>query len=144
MTQWALIENGFVKELTEINPKGRFHPDFVWVEVPQGVQLGYTYDGENFLAPALKSIGRTRFSPREYIQRFTLEEQIAIREAQFSDMEVGLVYDDFNRAEFIDLNDPAVAEGLDLYIAKGLLDPSRRYALLQAETSSSEPVLTAG
>ncbi|MGW9067007.1 hypothetical protein ACWGPO_23220 [Achromobacter animicus] len=133
MKKWALIENGFVKELTDIDPEGRFHPDFVWVEAPEGTQAGYSYDGENFEPPVVEPIYRTRFTPREYIQRFTLGEQVAIRQAQFSDMEVGLVYDDFNRAQYIDLNDPAVAKGIDLYIAKGLLDPGRREDLLQAE-----------
>lgn len=133
---WALIENGLVKELTAVDPEGRFHPDFVWVKAPEEVRPGYIYDEANFIAPEVNAVLKTRFSPREYIQRFTLEEQIAIRQAQFSDMEVGLVYDDFNRAPFIDLNDPEAAAGLDLYIAKGLLNPSRRDALLQAEPTS--------
>ena len=76
----------------------------------------------------------TQFSVREYIQRFTQDEQIAIRRAQFTDMQVGLVYDDFNRANFIDVTDPDVAAGVDLYIAKGLLEPARRAELLRSGT----------
>jgi hypothetical protein len=135
MNQWALIENGFVKEITDVDPDGRFHPDFVWVKAPEEVRPGYIYDEANFIAPEVEAVLKTRFSPREYIQRFTMEEQIAIRQAQFSDMEVGLVYDDFNRAEFIDVLDPDVAAGIDLYIAKGLLEPSRREVLLRPGTS---------
>lgn len=133
MKNWALIENGFVRETTDIDPEGRYHPDFVWIEAPEGVQAGYSYDGEDFAPPVVEPILRTQFTPREYIQRFTLEEQIAIRQAQFSDMEVGLVYDDFNRAQFIDINDPDTAAGIDLYISKGLLEPSRKTELLQPE-----------
>lgn len=50
-----------------------------------------------------------------------------------TDMEVGIVYDDFQASSFIDLNDPAVVAGVDLYIAKGLLYQSRRDALLAPE-----------
>lgn len=76
---------------------------------------------------------KTVFSVREFRARFTQDEQIAIRSASMTDMEVGMVYDDFQASSFIDLNDPAVAAGVDLYIAKGLLDQSRRDALLAPE-----------
>lgn len=76
---------------------------------------------------------RTQFSVREFRARFTQAEQIAIRSASMTDMEVGIVYDDFQAAQFIDLNDAAVAAGVDLYISKGLIDPSRRDALLAPE-----------
>ncbi|WP_374697280.1 hypothetical protein LQZ44_11915 [Alcaligenes nematophilus] len=76
---------------------------------------------------------RTQFSVREFRARFTQDEQIAIRSASMTDMEVGIVYDDFQASSFIDLNDPAVAAGVDLYIAKGLLDEARRDVLLAPE-----------
>lgn len=130
---WALIENGKVIEITNENPDGRYHPDFPWFPAPDNVEVGFTYEGGKYAAPVVEAIERTQFTPREYIQRFTLEEQVAIRQAQFSDMEVGLVYDDFNRAQFIDINNPDVAAGIDLYISKGLLEPSRKAELLQPE-----------
>lgn len=76
---------------------------------------------------------RIFFSVREFRQRFTLEEQVGIRQATMTDMEVGLVYDDFQSAQFIDVTDPAVARGIDLYIAKGLLDATRKAELLAPE-----------
>lgn len=85
------------------------------------------FDAANVVPP------RTTFSVREFRSRFTQDEQIAIRSASMTDMEVGIVYDDFQSAQFIDLNDPAVTAGVDLYIAKGLLDPSRRDELLEPE-----------
>ncbi|MNY47154.1 hypothetical protein D3C86_1823980 [compost metagenome] len=75
---------------------------------------------------------------REFVRRFTVEEQLSVRQAQLTDMEVGLVYDDFNRAEFIDLADPAVAAGVDLYISKGLLAPGRREALVAPEVQEPD------
>lgn len=75
----------------------------------------------------------TEITPREFAKRFTPDELMAIRAAQFTDMEVGLVYDDFNRAEFISVLDPAVGAGLDLYIAKGLLGATRKEELLRKD-----------
>ena len=55
MTKWALIENDSVKELTDIDPEGRFHPDFVWVVAPKSVQVGYSYKDGKFSAPPATS-----------------------------------------------------------------------------------------
>lgn len=137
MTQWALIQDGRVSELTDLDPEGRYHPDLEWVDAPDGVAIGYTYENGKFYEPVVEPALCWIFSPREYIRRFSMEEQVAIRKAQFSDMEVGLVYDEFNRAQFIDLNDPAVAAGIDLYISKGLLAPERREPLLNPGTVSA-------
>lgn len=76
---------------------------------------------------------KTQFSVLEFRDRFTIDEQLAIRQAQFDDMEVGLVYDNFQAAQFIDIEDPRVAQGIDLYISKGLLDPGRKAELLEPE-----------
>lgn len=76
-------------------------------------------------------------SVREFRQRFTLAEQVAIRAASFSDMEVGLTYDEFLSAQFIDVTDPATAAGVDLYISKGLLLGERRDELLAIGSEES-------
>ncbi len=131
MTIWAMIQNGRVVETTDIDPSGRFHPDFRWIEAPEGVQEGYLHENGNFSSPVVPPILKNVFSPREFIKRFTTEEQIQIRQAQLTDMEVGLIYDDFNRAGFINVLDPDVPAGIDVYIAKGLLAPERRAELLR-------------
>lgn len=48
---WALIIDGEVRELTDIDPEGRFHASLVWVDCPDYVRPGYTYDGEVFTPP---------------------------------------------------------------------------------------------
>ncbi|MNU43021.1 hypothetical protein D3C71_317970 [compost metagenome] len=131
---WALLQDGVVVELTDIDPAGRFHSDFQWVPAVTAVRVGDLYSAGEFShpespLPALKTV----FTVREFVRRFTVEEQLSVRQAQLTDMEVGLVYDDFNRAEFIDLADPAVAAGVDLYISRGLLAPGRREVLLAPE-----------
>lgn len=80
---------------------------------------------------------KTILSVREFRARFTHDEQIAIRTASMTDMEVGIVYDDFQAAQFIDLTDENVAHGVDLYIAKGLIEPSRRDAVLSLELGAT-------
>lgn len=48
---WALIIDGEVREVTDINPEGRFHTSLVWVECPTYMQPGYLYDGNVFIRP---------------------------------------------------------------------------------------------
>lgn len=83
------------------------------------------------------------FSVREFRARFTQDEQIAIRSASMTDMEVGIVYDDFQSAQFIDVHDPAVTQGIDLYVTKGLLAPGRKAELLKPEPIPEEPATAA-
>lgn len=85
------------------------------------------------LNPPIEPQYKTQFSVLEFRDRFTIDEQLAIRQAQFNDMEVGLVYDTFQASQFIDLCDPRVEQGINLYIAKDLLEPERKAQLLQPE-----------
>lgn len=78
-----------------------------------------------------------KFSVLDFRDRFTMPEQIAIRQESMTDMEVGLVYDMFQATQFIDVTDPRVEQGIDLYIAKGLIDPERKPQLL--EPKQTEP-----
>jgi len=82
---------------------------------------------------SIKPPPKTRFPVREFRQRFTIDEQVAIRAASMTDMEVGLVYDDFQSAQYIDVTDPDVAAGIDLYVSKSLLQASRKAELLEPE-----------
>lgn len=89
--------------------------------------------------PEIPAVPRTIFSVREFRQRFSLDEQMAIRAASFTDMHVGLIYDEFLAAQFIDVTDPQTAAGIDLYINKGLLQADRRDALLAPATNQETP-----
>lgn len=48
---WALIVDGLVRETTEIDPSGRFHPSLEWVEAGTDVSPGWQYIGGEFLPP---------------------------------------------------------------------------------------------
>lgn len=48
---WALIQNGTVAEITDIDPAGRFHESLVWVPCAASVRPGWLYDGGEFAEP---------------------------------------------------------------------------------------------
>lgn len=77
---------------------------------------------------------KTRFSVLEFKNRFTHAEQVAIKTATYTDPEVGIIYDNFLAAQFIDLADPRVEQGLDVYVTKGLIAAERKAAILSPET----------
>lgn len=56
---WALIINGVVSEVTEINPEGRFVSELEWVECSAQVGPGWAFDGANFLEPPPVSFQKT-------------------------------------------------------------------------------------
>lgn len=44
---WALVQNGVVVEVTDVDPEGRFHPDLTWNPCGEEVKFGWTcLDGE--------------------------------------------------------------------------------------------------
>lgn len=54
---WALIVDGVVWEITDIDPNGRFHPSLLWVECGDDVEVGYLYDGKKFIFQMLELSG---------------------------------------------------------------------------------------
>lgn len=77
-----------------------------------------------------ESLPKTIFTPLGFRSLFTLEEQVAIRNAQSEDMEVGIIYDNFLAATFIDIEDERVQQGLALYVDKGLITNERMVEVL--------------
>lgn len=53
---WALIVDGMVWEITEIDPADRFHPSLVWVECDGSVKPGDLYDGGAFKTPDMQVV----------------------------------------------------------------------------------------
>lgn len=52
MNYWALIIDGKVYEIIDLDPEGRYHPDFIWIPCPEGTQQGMTYEDGEFFFPA--------------------------------------------------------------------------------------------
>ena len=83
-------------------------------------------------APAL---GKTQFTSLEYLDRFTEAEQLGVAEATMQNAAVKLWYDRLLAASYIDLEDQRTEAGIDALIAAGLLDSSRKEALMALSTS---------
>lgn len=49
--KWALIFDGFVSEVTDIDPTGRYVDEWLWVQCSEEVAYGWQYDGSKFLPP---------------------------------------------------------------------------------------------
>lgn len=48
---WALIVEGLVRETTDVDPEGRYHPDLTWVPCGSNAREGWLFDGLAFSAP---------------------------------------------------------------------------------------------
>lgn len=84
---------------------------------------------------------KTQFTALGFRNLFTLEEQVAIRQAQEVDMEVGVMYDNFLAASFIDLEDVRVQTGLGVFVAKGLITEGRKDEILTPQEWDGETEL---
>jgi hypothetical protein len=51
MTLWALVQDGVVGEITDVDPAGRFTPAWTWYVCGTDVRQGWTYAGGVFSAP---------------------------------------------------------------------------------------------
>ena len=62
---WARIEGGLVRELTNQDPAGCFHPSLDWRPCPAGVAVGDSHDGTDYgppPAPTAAQIERQRLA----------------------------------------------------------------------------------
>lgn len=76
---------------------------------------------------------KSQFTSLEYLDRFTEAEQLAVVTATLANAQVKLWYDKMLAASYIDLADPRTIGGIDALIAAGLIDASRRDAILAPE-----------
>lgn len=74
---------------------------------------------------------KTQFTSLEYLDRFTDAEQLAVVSATLQSPQVKLWYDRLLAASYIDLTDPRTEGGIDALISAGLIDASRKEALMQ-------------
>jgi len=139
MDRFALVAKGVVENVLfwdRLADSWQPPPGFFAVKCADVVAPGWSFVDGMFTSPALPARPReekTQFSAREFRGRFTLDEQLRIREASLKDAEAGLVYDAFNAADYIDLADSETVAGIDFYISKGLLVAGRKAELLAPE-----------
>lgn len=138
MQRFARIASGVVAEIVEL-PDGvaladAFHPDIANACSPCGaeVEQGWVQSGGGFSAPeAPVPVNRTRFSFLEFMDLFTEAEQLAIAGAAMTDVATKLWYDRAVGAQFIDLTDARLADGLHAMVTAGLLTSARRNRVLE-------------
>jgi hypothetical protein len=88
---------------------------------------------------AMQGTVSRKVTPLAFMSRFTLQEHAAVLTAAQSNMLVRAVYDRLNLAKnFVDLEDPAVHDGLMLYFSESLITEERMNAILSAPVTAKE------
>lgn len=72
---------------------------------------------------------QTIFATRDYLKRFSMAEYAAARRAE--NIEVQWALDNMIAAQYIDIEDPETAAGLDLMVAEGIISADKRDELLR-------------
>lgn len=76
---WARIENNIVKELTNVDPTGRFHPSLIWISCSSYCESGWIYDGINFNSPSEPSLEEVKEQKLNSLIRLCDDECNSIR-----------------------------------------------------------------
>jgi hypothetical protein len=145
MSKYALIVGGNVIQIVDQDPVLLFHPSIAgdFVPVPDEVEVGFTVEGEGkdavFSPPVAPEpvtepepvvVAKT-FSALEFLDLFTLPEEIAIRGARLAgDLYVESFMDRLDKANLIHLDDPRVVAGLDYLVVAELITPERHDHIL--------------
>lgn len=133
---WALIIDGAVRESTEIDPAGRYHPSLHWQPCDNTIREGDVWTGEAFAVPEPADVPLPRTLPAlAFRRRFRPDERAAItlaasRALEADDATLQVWLDDLNSAAEVDLDDPEIAAVLDAMELRVLLAPGRKAELL--------------
>jgi hypothetical protein len=140
MPNWIRLDNNQVVETTDTDPKGRFHPDIKWVKAATSVQVGMVKaeDGTfGFPEPAPENPNvttetmATPLTKLAFMNRFTMDELVAIYTAAKTEVMVEVFLDKLKLAEEVDLSDPHTITGVQSLAASGLLTEARAQEVLQ-------------
>jgi hypothetical protein len=130
--RYGRIENNAVVELLDLSNDvsivGMFHPSLVWVPVSNpAVDQGWSYNGGTFAPPPSPGDPEppaSTVSFLDFLGLFTSDEQAAIIASEVVHVKLFVLI--AAGAGTINLDDPRVAEGLDLLVAESLLTVERR------------------
>ncbi len=128
---WALIVDGQVREITDTDPAGRFHPSLHWVPCDGETRPGDVWTGEAFaLAPAGGGPAPRTMSALALRRRFTDGERGAITLAASRALEEGdptlqVWLDDLAAAGEVHIDGAEIAAGLALLVKRELLAADR-------------------
>lgn len=131
---WARIKGDRVAEITDLDPKGRFHPSMQWVACSADTQPGWHYDGEQCTPP-----------PPEPLEDLAARKRAAIDTARDQAFGAGLPYDIAGEPDVVQtrpedktnlLGIAIEARGLD---AEGVTDPVIQFRGLSNVNRSLTP-----
>lgn len=135
---WALIMDGVVQEITDVDPADRFHKAFKWVPCGPEVKQRWTYDNNTFSPPQEPEPVPATQQPLSFsgfMDLFTDKEQTAIVDS--TDPKVKLLLLMAASASSLSLDDARVSTGLDHFVSLGLLTTARKVAILNGQQPSA-------
>ena len=149
--QYALIEDGQVANVIEAEEPFIATLPGTWVPA-QDAGIGWHYDGEKFTPPAAPGgvpVTETRVSRLAFRKRFTQQEKVALELAALDNPSAAMpqraqaaamraYLKDVDAAQFIDLADAHVKEGVQTLEAAGLLAAGRAAEIINAPVQEDE------
>ena len=149
--QYALIENGTVANIAVADEETAAALPGQWVP-GTGACIGWHYDGEKFTPPAAPGgvpVTETRVSRLAFRKRFTQQEKVALELAALDNPSAAMpqraqsaalraYLKDVDAAQFIDLADAHVKEGVQTLEAAGLLAAGRADEIINAPVQEDE------
>ncbi len=100
-----------------------------WVDCAADVSPGWSYEGGTFTAPVIPAEPVT-FTPLEFIERFTTDEQAAISTAALANADLNLWLAKAMGAQEIDPTDTRTVAGMAALVAAGLISEQRKTEIL--------------
>jgi hypothetical protein len=135
---YVRVENGVVVDLLQSDEPVVWGDDAyaaLWTATPDrdDVQIGWVVDGQSFAPPpAVETVGmRPALSFLQFMDLFTEDEQLAIKRAAMADAALGLWYDRALGAQFIDLSDKRLIDGMQALVDGKMLTAIRRNRILK-------------
>lgn len=128
---WALLVDGRVSELTDIDPFERFPPELIWYECPEGTQVGDTYNDGVFApyVPPPPTPEEILATQSQKLQRFT---QLAAAQKSALTNRVGTLQD------AVDLEMATPEEESELPLRQAQLLAWKKYAILLGRVTTQE------
>lgn len=139
---YGRIKNGVVLD-TATDPNTQFHPILAaeFVEIPDDVRAGWTFDGTDYAPPVVadpepkepESAEPVLISPVDFKFLFTLAERLKIKELRATDLALDDFYSmlDDPRLTVVSLSDARIIEGVEyavnaLAAVEVVADPEQR------------------
>lgn len=149
MARFAVIENGVVVNVTEAD--AQFAQGHGWIVAPDGVGIGWGYDGSTFSAPPPDPpVVRPRhITVLAFRNRFTKAEKVGIEIASLDDPTATMAarqqaaairasMKDSEVASYIDLDRPDTRAGVQDLEAGGILAAGRALEILDSPIAEEE------